>query len=82
METYTLKHPVTDPDTQQELNTLTLRRPKVKDVKLAVQAAKGNDTDTAIHMISYIASISVAAVEELDLGDFAELSDRLGKLSG
>lgn len=83
METYKLEHPITDPTTKEAITEITLRRPKVKDVKLAVKASAPDDqVEQSIHLLSYIAGVSTATIEELDMVDFAALSESLGKFLG
>ncbi len=78
-QTYELVHPVTTAD-GTELHALDWRRPKVKDLKLASQAAGNSTTEQSIHVIAYVTGQSVATIEELDIADFKALSECVGKL--
>lgn len=70
-----------------ETDTLHLRRPKVRDIKL-MDAHKG-DVNKSIHFLAALCGVAPAAIEELDSLDFERVSKKVegftksdGKTSG
>lgn len=56
---------------------VTLRRPKVKDLR-AMDRTKGenaSEMDQGIAMAAVLCGIPVAAIDEMDAGDFAKVSE-------
>lgn len=69
----TLKHPV-KLATGQQLAKLTLRRPKVRDLKEA-QRASDKPEEQELALIARLAGLTPEDVEELDLADYKALAD-------
>lgn len=59
---------------------LSLRRPKMRDLKKA-QACK-SDMDKAITIIADLADVPPSVIEELDPTDFKALSEIVGEYTG
>lgn len=78
MDTIQLKHPITVDG--QEVTEVTLRRPKVRDLK-AIEGVK-SDMEKSIKLVSNLTQMKPAAVEELDAEDFTAISDQVGKFVG
>lgn len=73
-ETIELEYPVIFEG--QEISELSLRRPRMRDMKR--QQQKKDDLDKALTMIADLAEVSPKLVEELDPVDFTTLSDWVG----
>lgn len=73
-ETITLQYPVEVDGVATD--TLTIRRPKVRDIKMMDQH-KG-EIEKSIHFIAALCEIPPASVEELDADDFGKLSEKVG----
>lgn len=78
METVQLQYPFTFEG--REVTELTLRRPKMRDMKRA-NAVK-DEMEKSIRMIADLAEVSPKLVEELDAEDFAALGAKLGEFMG
>lgn len=77
-ETVTLQYPVTVDG--EDITELTLRRPRVADLK---RAEKHKDNfEKSIRIIADLAEVSPKVVEELDASDFAAVSARVGEYMG
>ena len=77
-ETITLQYPVTVDG--EDITELTLRRPKVGDLK---RAEKHKDNfEKSIRIIADLAEVSLKVVEELDAADFAVVSAKVGEFMG
>ena len=74
METIKLISPFTINNTTYE--TLSLRRPKVRD-RLAVERLKKTDAEKEITMIANLAEVTTEVIEELDLADYAKVQEAL-----
>ena len=68
--TITLKHPVTVAGTVYQ--TLTMRRPKVRDM-LTSDRAGGSDAEREIRTFANLCEVATEVVEELDLADYQQL---------
>lgn len=73
-ETIELQYPVTVDG--EEISTLSLRRPRMRDMKR--QQKVKDDLEKAMTMIADLAEVSPKVVEELDPVDFTRLSDWVG----
>lgn len=71
-EEITLKHPVEFQG--QTINTLNLRRPKVKDM-LAAQKTKGSDAEREVAMFANLCEQDPRMIEELEMADYLQLQD-------
>lgn len=72
MESVTLKHPVTVDGI--DVTTLSMRRPRVRDLLAADKGAKG-DAEREIRMFSNLCEVPPAVIEELDLADYTTLQE-------
>ena len=72
-EVITLKYPVTV--NGQQMEQLTMRRPKVKDT-LAANKAKGSDADREITLFANLCEQTPHTIEELDMADYQQLQER------
>lgn len=78
METIRLQYPVTVDG--EDIAEITLRRPKVADLK---RAEKHKDNfEKSIRIIADLAKVSPKVVEELDASDFAAVSAKVGEFMG
>ena len=78
METIRLQYPVTVDG--EDITEITLRRPKVADLK---RAEKHKDNfEKSIRIIADLAEISPQVVEELDASDFAAVTAKVGEFMG
>lgn len=73
MTDITLKHPVTLA-TGKTLDRLTLRRPKVRDLKQA-QRAHDKPEEQELALLALLAGLTPEDIEELDLADYKALQD-------
>lgn len=71
-QTFKLDYPVSV-EGQPTLDELTLRRPKVRDIR-ALQKGKGDEADRSLAMIADLAQISPAQLDELDPTDLAKIN--------
>ncbi len=71
--TVTLKYPVTVDG--QEYTSLTMRRPKVKDRRVA--AKQKTDEDKEITLISNLCDVPPSVIDELDSADYNHLQKAL-----
>lgn len=78
METIRLQYPVTVDG--EDITELTLRRPKVADLKRAEKHK--NNFEKSIHIIADLAEVSPKVVEALDASDFAAASATVGEFMG
>lgn len=79
METLTLQYPIQSEGTT--LDTLTLRRPKARDLKL-METTKGGDIQKSVMLIANLAAISPKAVEDLDAADFQKVNEVVASFLG
>jgi len=56
------------------LTSVTLRRPKVGDLR-RMDKVKGSEMERTLHLIGQLAELSPAEVDELDAADLATLGD-------
>ncbi|MDW2310637.1 phage tail assembly protein [Vibrio sp. 1075] len=56
----------------KEIKTLALRRPKVRDQLIADKQNK-NDADKEVHLMSLLAEVEPAVIQDLDLDDYMEV---------
>jgi hypothetical protein len=71
-QTITLKHPITVAGATIE--TLTLRRPKAGDFR-RMDKISGGDLDKILFLVSALASLSPAEVDDLDGEDLTAVSE-------
>jgi len=57
----------------QTIETITLRRPKARDLK-KMETGKGGEIAKSIDLIANLAEIPPSAVEDLDAADFQAIS--------
>ena len=55
------------------LTTLSLRRPKVRDLR-ALQSGAGSDADRSLRMIANLAEVEPDVIDELDPVDMAKIN--------
>lgn len=72
-ETIKLDYPIEVDGIQTD--TLHLRRPKVRDIKL-MDAHKG-EVDKSIHFLAALCSVPPSSIEDLDTADFERLSKKV-----
>jgi len=65
-----LKHPVTVDG--KELNSLSMRRPKVRDMLIADKHGGGNGAKE-VAMFANLCEVDSSVIEDLDLADYGEL---------
>lgn len=73
MTEITLKYPVTLA-TGKVIDKLSLRRPKVRDLK-AVQRAHDKSEEQELALLSLLAGLTPEDIEELDLADYKSIQD-------
>jgi hypothetical protein len=73
MAEITLKHPV-KLATGQTLAKVTLRRPKVRDLK-AAQRVSDKAEEQELALVAALAGLTPEDVEELDLADYRAISE-------
>ncbi|MCR9529231.1 phage tail assembly protein [Vibrio alginolyticus] len=56
----------------QKIEVLNLRRPKVRDQLIADKQNK-NDADKEVHLMSLLAEVEPAVIQELDMEDYTEV---------
>lgn len=56
----------------KEIKMLALRRPKVRDQLIADKQNK-NDADKEVHLMSLLAEVEPAVIQDLDLDDYMEV---------
>lgn len=59
----------------QEYKDLTMRRPKVKDMK-AAEKTSTDDSDTETMLFANLCEVPPAVIDELDMIDYAKLQDQ------
>ena len=80
MDPIKLEHPI---ETEgRTLSEITMRRAKVKDMRLATAGAKGDDAMTEIRLFANLCDVSPDAIESLDLADYAKLQERFRSFTG
>jgi hypothetical protein len=72
MSQITLHHPVTVDG--QQIKTLTLRRPKVKD-QLAADKGAGGNADKEVRLFANLCEVAPKVIEELDLADYRQIQE-------
>lgn len=78
-QTVTLDYPITWEGAK--IAEVTVKRPKVKDIKAMTAAAEekdANEFDRSILVISALSGLSAEAIEELDQADFQAISEVVG----
>ena len=60
----------------KEIKAVELRRPKVKDLKIAAKIGKDAMEQETL-LIANLANLPVEAVEEMDLADYTALQEQL-----
>lgn len=75
-KTFDLAYPleIVDGEITRQIEAVTLRRPKAKDLR-ALDGAGDGKMDQAIVMVSICSGLTVEQVEELDGEDFITLSE-------
>ncbi|EGQ8056477.1 phage tail assembly protein [Vibrio alginolyticus] len=56
----------------QKIEVLNIRRPKVRDQLIADKQNK-SDADKEVHLMSLLAEVEPAVIQELDLDDYTEV---------
>ncbi|MBK1690970.1 phage tail assembly protein [Ectothiorhodospira mobilis] len=79
MEEIKLEHPITADG--QEVQSLKLRRPKVRDLEV-MEAAGDRDIARSVSLIANLAEVSPDALRELDAGDFMRVSETVAGFLG
>ena len=59
---------------------LTMRRPKVRDVKSAERSGGGSNAETEIRLFANLCEVAPAVIEELDLEDYERLQAEFGAM--
>jgi len=76
IEKLTLDHPFTADG--KTLTEVSIRRPKVKDIR-SVDKVKGDgDLQQGIVTVALLTGLSVEALDDMDAGDFARVSEVVG----
>lgn len=74
-ERFTLKHPV---DVEGEtVETVSLRRPKVRDMRAIEEAKDEGEIGQTIALIAAITGLKPEIIEEFDAEDYVALSERI-----
>ncbi len=60
----------------RQVTTLNVRRPKVRD-QLIADKQNANEADKEIHLMSLLASVDQALIQELDLDDYGLLQETI-----
>lgn len=70
--------PLDDPVTVdgREVTSLTVRKPKVRDVRLAKKTAKTPD-DVEVILFANLCGVTVEVIDDLTLGDYTRLSAKV-----
>lgn len=79
-EHLTLKHPFTTAS-GKVISELTLRRPKVRDLK-AAQNYGASEAAQEIGLLAIVTGLTAEDVEEMDLADYGQLQARFRALVG
>lgn len=79
METITLDHPIDFEG--RKLSEITLRRPKVSDARDARKKHK-DAADQEIALVAQLSGLPPAAIEDLDIGDYAKIQEVLASFFG
>ncbi|EOX3957946.1 phage tail assembly protein [Vibrio alginolyticus] len=58
----------------QKIEVLNIRRPKVRDQLIADKQNK-SDADKEVHLMSLLAEVEPAVIQELDLDDYTEVQE-------
>ncbi|MFB9136708.1 phage tail assembly protein [Vibrio sp. AK197] len=59
-----------------QVETLKVRRPKVRD-QLIADKQNANEADKEIHLMSLLAGVDQALIQELDLDDYGQLQEAI-----
>ena len=78
--TIALKHPFTAPDGKR-IESVTMRRPKRKDIKLAQKFSK-DDVDQEDFLFARLTGLTIEDLDELDAQDSAALQDSFRSMAG
>lgn len=79
-KTIPLKHPFTSPDGKR-IETLMMRRPKRKDIKLAQKHSK-DEVDQEDFLFARLTGLTIEDLDELDAQDSAALQDSFRSMVG
>lgn len=74
MTEFTLKHPIQG-DNGREIKTLTVRRPRVKDIEIMEE--ESTQLKKSIRLLSLLGEVSPEEVRRLDAADFNHISDEV-----
>lgn len=69
-----LKHPFDRKDGSGKLETITMRRPKVKDLMNA-QTTGGTDQENEVTMFANLCEVSPDDLKEMDMADYQQLQE-------
>jgi hypothetical protein len=65
-----------------KVNEITLRRPTVKDMRVARVTGGKDDATQEINLIANLAQVTTEAVESLDMADFVKVQKALAGFFG
>ena len=74
-ETIKLAHPVKVDGV--EIDSITIRRPIVKDLIIAARAKNTNEVDQASRLVSILSELSPKTIESLDVADFTKIDAKV-----
>lgn len=77
----TLDYPITDGNGNQ-INEITIRRPKVKDIRKMNANAKLSDADKEMHLVHDLTGLLIEDIENLDVKDYGKINEALMEMMG
>lgn len=78
-ETITLAYPIEVDG--QTLTTITLRRPKTRDIR-AMDARKGTPMDKTLWMLASLTGLTPEQIDEIDTADLNTLAEKIAGFTG
>ncbi len=75
MATVTLTYPITVNGTS--ISSITLRRPKVQDIKAASRQGSGVDEETETALIANLSGLAPSDIDQLDFADYLAVQEVL-----
>lgn len=79
MDPIALDHPITVEG--REVKEIHLRRPKVREARDARKKHK-DAADQEIELVAQLSGLPPSAIEDLDIGDYAKVQERLAAFFG
>jgi hypothetical protein len=73
--TIKLEYPITVNGTQ--IQTVTLRRPTVRDIKAAARQGAGSDEETETTLISNLSGLAPTDIDQIDFADYLAIQEVL-----